>query len=80
VTWLAVQAGLHLVFGTSLFLYSGHWVFAVVAVAALGLEVEASASIARGRAVQAMAITLVVLQAAANASLVADIVRLYSRR
>jgi hypothetical protein len=80
VAWLAMQAGLHFVFGTSLFLYSGHWVFALVAATAVGLEAEASASTGRGRAVQAAAVTLVALQVAANATLVADIVRIYSRR
>jgi hypothetical protein len=36
--WLAFQVALHMVFGRSLFLYSAHWVFAVVALAAAGLR------------------------------------------
>jgi hypothetical protein len=79
VAWLAVQAGMHLVFGTSLFLYSGHWVFAVVAVAAVGIEGEVSRGTLGGRLVQALALLLAALQAAANGTLVSDIVEIYSR-
>ena len=79
VAWLCVQAALHFVFGTSLFLYSGHWVFALVAVVAIGLEAEASRSTSRGHLVQALALGLAALQGAANGSLVSDIVRIYSR-
>jgi hypothetical protein len=78
VSWLAMQAGLHFVFGTSLFLYSGHWVFALVAVAAVGLEGEASRGTGRARLVAALAFLLAALQAAANGSLVADVVGIYS--
>jgi len=79
VAWLILQAALHFVFGTSLFLYSGHWVFALVAAAAVGLEAEASRSPRRGRLVEAAALGLVALQVAANGSLLADVVRIYSR-
>jgi hypothetical protein len=79
VGWLALQSALHFVFGTSLFLYSGHWVFALVASAAVGLEAEASRSALRGRLVQVATLGLVALQVEANGSLVADVVRIYSR-
>jgi hypothetical protein len=78
IAWLGVQAALHLVFGTSLFLYSGHWVFALVAVAAAGLEAEASRSAGRGRLLVALLLGLAVLQATANASLVLDVLRIFS--
>ena len=78
IAWLGVQAALHLVFGTSLFLYSGHWVFALVAVAAAGLEAEASRAAGRGRLLVALLLGLAVLQAAANASLVLDVLRIFS--
>src|SRR5262249_34916533 len=35
--WTLALVALHLVFGTSLFLYSGQWTFAVLALAALGI-------------------------------------------
>jgi hypothetical protein len=75
-----VQAALHFVFGTSLFLYSAHWVFALVAVAAAGLEGEAVRGVGRARLVQAAALLLASLQLAANGGLVSDIVRTYSGR
>lgn len=78
--WLGVQAALHFVFGTSLFLYSSHWVFALVAVAAVGLEAEALRGAGRARLVQTAALALACLQVAANGSLVSDILRIYSGR
>lgn len=75
--WLAFVGTLHLFFGLSLFLYSGHWVFAVVALTAAGLEASAAGGV-RGRLVDAVVVLSVVLQAAANASLVADVLRVFS--
>ena len=80
VAWLGAQTALHFVFGTSLFLYSAHWVFALVAVAAAGLEGEAARGVGRARLVQAAALLLASLQLAANGGLVSDIVRIYSGR
>jgi hypothetical protein len=78
VAWLAVQVGLHFVFGTSLFLYTGHWVFALIAVAAVGLEAEAAGSAARQRLVLAAVLGLAALQAAANGGFVGDILQIYA--
>ena len=80
VAWLGGQAALHFVFGTSLFLYSAHWVFALVAVAAAGLEGEAVRGVGRARLVQGAALLLAALQLAANGGLVSDIVSIYSGR
>lgn len=75
--WLAFVGTLHLFFGVSLFLYSGHWVFAVVALTAAGLEVSAAGGVG-GRLIDAVVVLSAVLQAAANASLVADVLRIFS--
>jgi len=74
LAWLVIQAGVHLVFGTSLFLYSGHWVFALVALAAAGLEGQTTLSLGR---VRVAAYGLVALQAAANGAFLLDVVRVY---
>ncbi len=74
--WLAFVGALHLCFGWSLFLYSGHWVFAVVALTAAGLE--ASAVGGEGRLADAAIVLSVASQAVANASLVADVLRAFS--
>jgi hypothetical protein len=76
--WLGFQAVLHFFFGLTLFLYSGAWTFALVALVAVGHEAAASRSPRRGRLVASLLVSLVVLQSAANASLVLDVVRLFS--
>jgi hypothetical protein len=78
LAWLGVQAALHLIFGTSLFLYSGHWVFALVAVAAVGLEASAARSSGRGHLLVVAVLALAALQVASNASLVFDVLRIFS--
>jgi hypothetical protein len=65
--WLGFEATLHFFFGTSLFLYSGHWVFAVVALAAAGLEARAACA---PRVTATALLALLGLQLAANAILV----------
>jgi len=78
--WLGAQAALHLVFGTSLFLYSEDWTFALVALAAAGVE-SAVGRRHRGPAVVAAAlVAIVALQVTANAGLVADILDVFARR
>lgn len=75
--WLAFVGALHLFFGASLFLYSGHWVFALVALTAVGLEAAAAGGV-RGRVVDAVVVLCLVLQSAANASFVADVLHVFS--
>jgi hypothetical protein len=72
VAWLAFEALLHLHFGASLFLYSGHWTFALVAV------VAAFVGTGGGRALTLLLAAVVGLQAVANAGLVLDLVRLFA--
>jgi len=68
--WLAFVVSLHLVFGRSLFLYSAHWVFAVVALAAAGLDER---PLAGARATSRLLLALIGLQAAAVLALVRQI-------
>jgi hypothetical protein len=75
--WLAFVGALHLFFGRSLFLFSGQWVFAVVALTAAGLEALRSGA-AGERLISAGIVVSVGLQAVANASLVADVLREFS--
>ena len=75
--WLAFEAVFHFFFGTSLFLYSGEWTFAIVAVAAAGLETEAAASSGRARVIGVALLLLAALQVATNASLVLDVLRVF---
>jgi hypothetical protein len=78
VEWLAFLGVMHLFFGRSLFLFSGQWVFAVVALTAAGLEALTLGR--RGERLISAGIALVVgLQVVANASLVAEVVSLFSR-
>jgi hypothetical protein len=78
--WLGSVAALHAFFGLSLFLYSAHWVFALVATAAVGLERVVSEHERRRRLLAGTLLALAALQAAANGALVVEIVRVYSRR
>jgi hypothetical protein len=73
--WLGFVVALHCVFGTWLFLYSGHWVFALVAVAASGTE---AASRAAGRIATVLLVALVTLQVAAQTRLVAQLLAVFS--
>jgi hypothetical protein len=76
--WLATNAALHSVFGESLFLYSGQWTFAVVALAALGTEAWAGVDRARGLVVLSALAMAVGLQAVANLALFADLLSVFS--
>jgi hypothetical protein len=75
--WLAFLVVLHYAFGTSLFLYSSHWVFAVVAVAAWGLEARPEAT---RRPTTVLLVVLVILQVAAHARLVLRLLEVFSGR
>jgi hypothetical protein len=71
LAWLAFEALLHLALGESLFLYSGHWTFALVALVAAGVGSRG------GPAITALLGTVVVLQLAANAGLLSDLFRIF---
>ena len=71
--WLLLQAALHLIFGTSLFLYSCQWTFTVVALAAVGTD-----RLGLGRALDVGLTALLGLQALANASFLLEILRLFA--
>jgi hypothetical protein len=75
--WLAFVVVLHCVFGTWLFLYSGHWVFALVAVAARGIEARDDTI---RRTATALLVVLVILQVAAHTGLVLRLVQVFSHR
>ena len=78
MSWLAFVGVVHLFFGASLFLFSGQWVFAVVALTAAGLEALAVGKVG-GRLISAVIVVSVGLQAVANASLVGEMIRVFSR-
>ena len=71
--WLALQAALHLAFGTSLFLYSCQWTFAVVALVAVGTD-----RIVPARALEASLLALAALQALANTAFLLEILRVFA--
>ena len=77
LAWLAFVFALHLFFGRSLFLFSGQWAFAVVALTAAGLEARPVGRTGEGL-ISAGILLGVGLQAVANASLVADVLRAFS--
>jgi hypothetical protein len=76
--WLAMNASLHMVFGTDLFLYSCQWTFAIVALSALPWRGAISP---RARTALTVALVLlIVLQAAGNASLLQELRVLFALR
>jgi hypothetical protein len=72
--WLVSQVLLHFVFGTSLFLYSCQWTFAVIGLAAVGVERRLGAT----RATDGALVALVGLQAWANTAFLLEILRLFA--
>jgi hypothetical protein len=76
--WLAFVGLLHLFFGRSLFLFSSQWVFAVVALTAAGVESLAVGKLGE-RVILASVLLCVALQVVTNASLVAEVLRVFSR-
>jgi len=76
--WLAFNGALFVFFGSSLFLFSGQWVFAVIALTAAGLEARSPGRIGE-RLILGAIVLSVGLQVAANAALVADVLRVFSR-
>ncbi len=73
--WLGFVVALHFVFGEWLFLYSGHWVFALVAVAARGIEARPRPA---RRTATVLLVVLVALQVAAQAGLVTQLLAVFS--
>ncbi|HXY38525.1 MAG TPA: hypothetical protein VEQ10_02595 [Vicinamibacteria bacterium] len=72
--WVGFNAVLHFVYGETLFLYSAHWTFAVIAIAAVGVEAMA----ARRRLAVPLALSLLIgLQVWTNAAFVRDLYRIY---
>jgi hypothetical protein len=76
--WLGMNAALHTAFGVSLFLYSCHWTFAVVGLAALGNEAWAAEVPSRRLLVLAALALVLTLQATANAQLFAELVSVFA--
>jgi hypothetical protein len=73
--WIAFNVGLHFLYGETFFLYSCHWTFAVLAVAALGVE-EGCRPWARP-VVPALMMAMAGLQAWANGSFLLELHRVY---
>jgi hypothetical protein len=71
LAWLAFEALFHFGFGLSLFLYSAHWTFALVAVVAAGVGSRG------GRPLTALLGAIVALQLVANVGLFSDLLRLF---
>ncbi len=71
--WAGFNAGLHFVYGETLFLYSAHWTFAVIALVALGIEATA-----RRRLLLPAVGLLIALQVWADAGFLLDLCRIYS--
>jgi hypothetical protein len=67
--WTLFNAALHLVYGEDLFLYTGQWTFAVLALAALAIGPHRRLPIALA--------ALIAAQLVANSAFVADLARIY---
>ena len=72
--WLLFVVTLHTFFGTSLFLYSGHWVFALLVLTAWGLEQR---PFVRPGVAAALLASLLVLQLMANGALVHQMLQIF---
>ncbi len=77
VVWLLFLVTLHVVFGSSFFLYSGHWVFALVAVIAWAVEQR---PLGGGLFTAVLLALLVCLQLVANAGLVRQMLGVFWSR
>ncbi len=73
--WTLALALLHLVFGTSLFLYSGQWTFAVLVLVAQSLDPAAGGRL-RGALLAAL-VVLALLQAVTSSALLLEIARAF---
>jgi hypothetical protein len=77
LAWLGLHAILHSAFGLSLFLYSCHWTFAVVALAALGLDRWCAGARVRPLVAAGVPTALALLQLATNTALLSDLVSVF---
>jgi hypothetical protein len=77
--WLALHGALHFVFGTSLFLYSCQWTFAVVALGAFSLDPLVAGRPARRRALLVLLLLLIGIEAFSNTGFLLEILRLFSK-
>jgi hypothetical protein len=77
--WVALHTALHSVFGTSLFLYSCQWTFAVVALGVWSLDRLAAERPAWGRVLLAVLFVLIGIQAVCNTAFLLEILRIFSR-
>jgi hypothetical protein len=75
LAWIAFNVALHLVYGQTLFLYSCHWTFAVIAVVAVGLEWSRSRFVKAGTT--AALCLLVALQLSTSVGFVRELYELY---
>jgi hypothetical protein len=73
--WIAFNASLHFFYGEPFFLYSCHWTFAVLAVAAMGVEAGGPARIRP--VVPLLLVVMAGLQAWANGSFLVELLGLY---
>ena len=73
--WLGFLAAFHYVFGSWLFLYSAHWVFALLALTACGIEARPGSA---QRTVSALLVVLVALQVASQAALVTQLLAVFA--
>ncbi|HKC14036.1 MAG TPA: hypothetical protein VKI41_18575 [Vicinamibacteria bacterium] len=76
--WVALHAALHSVWGTSLFLYSCQWTFAVVALGVWSLDRLAAERPAWGRVLVAVLLVLIGIQAVCNTAFLLEILRIFS--
>jgi hypothetical protein len=76
--WVALHAALHSVFGTSLFLYSCQWTFAVVALGVWSFDRLAAERPAWGRVLLAVLFVLIGIQAVCNTAFLLEILRIFS--
>jgi hypothetical protein len=79
LAWVALHAALHSIFGTSLFLYSCQWTFAVVALGVWSLDRLAADRPAWRRVLLAMLLLLIGIQAVSNTAFLLELLRIFSR-
>jgi hypothetical protein len=77
--WVALHAALHSIWGTSLFLYSCQWTFAVVALGVWSLDRLAAERPARGRVLLALLLLLIGIEAVCNTAFLLEILRIFSQ-
>jgi hypothetical protein len=79
LVWVALHAALHSIWGTSLFLYSCQWTFAVVALGVWSLDRLAAERPAWGRVLLALLLLLIGIEAVCNTAFLLEILRIFSQ-